>query len=305
MTATRRSATVTPRAVVVTRPTEYEALLVRHGTREQARFFLEQRGRSLQEVSDRHARRDAALQTVSSGVPMRWRRTRVDRADLDRFVFGPEDVVVVVGQDGLVANVAKYLTGQPVLGVNPDRELHDGVLVRHDAVAATGLLAATADGQARVESRTMVQATLDDGQRLLALNEIFVGQRTHQSALYRIRWQGHEERQSSSGLIVSTGTGATGWARSIAGQAPPAFELPGPTQTRLAFFGREPVPSRSTGTAIQRGLVAEGESIEISSEMNELGTVFGDGIEADRLDFRWGMRLTVGIAGNRLNLIVG
>ena len=42
----------------------------------------------------------------------------------------------------------------------------------------------------------------------------------------------------------------------------------------------------------------------ISSEMNELGTVFGDGIETDRLDFGWGMRLTIGIAPNRLNLIV-
>jgi len=305
VTATARSSTVSPRAVVVTRPTEYEALLARHGTREQARFFLEQRGRSLPEVADRHARREAALQTVSSGLPMRWRRTRVDRADLDRFVFGPEDVVVVVGQDGLVANVAKYLSGQPVLGVNPDRALYDGVLVRHEAGAATKLLAATALGEARIEARTMVQASLDDGQRLLALNEIFVGQRTHQSALYRLRWQGHEERQSSSGLIVSTGTGATGWARSIARQTPPAFELPAPTQTRLAFFVREPFPSRSTGTDIQRGLVAEGESLEISSEMNELGTVFGDGIESDRLEFGWGMRLTVGIARNRLNLVVG
>src|SRR5262249_24876521 len=131
------SSTVSPRAVVVTRPTEYEALLARHSTREQARFFLEHRGRSLAEVEARHARREAALQTVSSGLPMRWRRSRIDRADLDRFVFGPEDVVVVVGQDGLVANAAKYLTGQPVLGVNPDRDLFDGVLVRHDASAAT------------------------------------------------------------------------------------------------------------------------------------------------------------------------
>jgi hypothetical protein len=32
----------------------------------------------------------------------------------------------------------------------------------------------------------MVQAELDDGQRLLALNEIFVGHRTHQSARYRL-----------------------------------------------------------------------------------------------------------------------
>jgi NAD kinase len=304
MTGTR-STTVSPRAVVVTRPTEYEALLARHATREQARFFLEQRGRSLPEVAARHASREAALQAVSSGVPMRWRRTRIDRADLDRFLFGPEDVVVVVGQDGLVANVAKYLSGQPVLGVNPDRDLFDGVLVRHDAAAAGKLLVAAAEDRVTLESRTMVEARLDDGQHLLALNEIFVGHRTHQSARYRIRFHDAEETQSSSGLIVSTGTGATGWARSIARQKRRDFKLPHPTEDRLAFFVREPFPSRTTKTTIVEGMLTDDDAVVVSSEMNELGTVFGDGIETDRLDFGWGMRLTVGIAPKRLNLIVG
>ena len=45
--------------------------------------------------------------------------------------FGPEDVIIAVGQDGLVANVAKYLDGQPVVGVNPDPQRNPGVLVRH------------------------------------------------------------------------------------------------------------------------------------------------------------------------------
>ena len=300
-----RSSTVSPRAVVVTRPTELEALLARRVAREQARFFLEQRGRSMAEVENRHARREAALQTLSSALPMRWRRSRLDRGDLDRFVFGPDDIVVVVGQDGLVANTAKYLTGQPVLGINPDRDLYDGALVQHEASAAEYLLAATVADRAKIESRTMVEAKLDDGQYLLALNEIFIGHRTHQSARYRIRWHDTEETQSSSGLIVSTGTGATGWARSIARQKAPAFELPTPTESRLAFFVREPFPSRSTGTSVEQGSLTDGEVVFVSSEMNEQGTVFGDGIESDRLDFSWGMRLTVGIAPNRLNLVVG
>ena len=226
------SSTVSPRAVVVTRPTEYEALLARHATREQARFFLEQRGRTLPEVEERHARREAALQTVSSALPMRWRRSRVDRSDLDRFVFGPEDLVVVVGQDGLVANVAKYLAGQLVLGINPDRDLFDGVLVPHDPSAAAKLLGAAVEDRVKVEARTMVEAKLDDSQHLVALNEIFVGHRTHQSARYRIRWHDAEETQSSSGLIVSTGTGSTGWARSVARQKSPSFELPRPTESQ-------------------------------------------------------------------------
>jgi NAD kinase len=295
--------TVAPRAVVVSRPTAYEALRARHGTREQARFFLAGRGVAIEEVEGRHARHEAALQAVSAGVPLRWRRSRVDRADLDRFLFGPEDVVIVVGQDGLVANVAKYLAGQPVVGINPDPGLNDGVLARHQPGAIGELLRAVAAGRAALEPRTMVEARLDDGQRLLALNEIFVGHGTHQSARYRIGFGEVDEEQSSSGVIVSTGTGATGWARSIARQKQRAPRLPAPTEPALVFFVREPFPSRATGTSLEQGRLGVGQALTVRSEMNEAGTVFGDGIEDDHLDFAWGMRLEARIAPERLNLV--
>lgn len=125
------------------------------------------------------------------------------------------DVIVVVGQDGLVPNVAKYLDGQQVVGVNADPKAYDGVLVRHTADQAEAAIRRAVEGKAKPEVRTMVEARLDDVQRLLALNEIFLGHRTHQSARYRIAVEGANERHSSSGVVVATGTGATGWARSI------------------------------------------------------------------------------------------
>lgn len=297
--------TVAPRVVVVTRPTEYEALLARHGTREQARFFLGQRGRGLGELDERHRRREAALGAVSAAIPGRWRRARIDRADLSRFVFGPEDVAVVVGQDGLVANAAKYLRGQRVLGVNPDPRSYDGVLAAHPAEAVADLLPGAATGAGRVEERTMVSARLDDGQRLLALNEVFIGHRTHQSARYRVEGPRGDEAQSSSGVIVATGTGATGWARSIVRQRASAAPLPGPTERSLAFFVREPFPSVATGTSLETGTIAEGATLALRSEMDERGTVFGDGIEDDRLEFGWGLRVEVGVAPERLHLVRG
>jgi len=126
---------VAPRAVVVSRATELDQLVARHGTREQARFFLEARGRTLAEVEERHRKQEEALAAVLGRIPLRWRRARLDRADLSRFVFGPEDVVIAVGQDGLVANAAKYLVGQPVVGINPDPQRYDGVLVPHPPAA--------------------------------------------------------------------------------------------------------------------------------------------------------------------------
>lgn len=297
--------TVAPRVVVVTRPTEYESLVARHGTRAQAGFFLGQRGRRIEELDERHRRRESALAIALGAVPPKWRRARVDRADLSRFVFGPEDVVVVVGQDGLVANVAKYLDGQRVVGVNPDPRAYDGVLAAHPAGALPDLLPGIVAGRARVEARTMVEARLDDGQRLLALNEVFVGHRTHQSARYRVGRGEHEEAHSSSGVIVATGTGATGWARSVARQRAEAPRLPSPGDRWLAYFVREPFPSVSTATSVEAGALMEGETLSLRSEMDEHGTLFGDGIEDDRLEFGWGVRAEVGVARERLHLVRG
>ena len=294
-----------PRVVLVTRPTDYESLLVRHGTHEQARFFLKTRGQDLAKVEQRHERFEIARVQVSQAIPLRWRRSRVDRGDLSRFVFEPTDLVVALGQDGLVANVAKYLAGQRVLGINSDPERYDGILVPHTPAAAKHLITAAAGGACETEDRTMVEATLDDGQRLLALNEIFVGHASHQSARYFVRCGVRAERHSSSGLIVATGTGSTGWAHSIHTQRRLELALPSATDRRVAFFVREPFPSVATGTAVQDGVLTEEDALDVTSEMNDGGTLFGDGIEEDRIAFGWGMRARIKVATERLRLIRG
>jgi NAD kinase len=292
-----------PRAVVVTRPSELEALVARHGTRAQARFFLAERARDLAELELRHALLEGALVEVSRAIPLSWRRVRIDRADLARFVFEPEDLVIAVGQDGLVANAAKYLRGQLVLGVNPDPERNDGVLVPHRPDRARRLLPAMAAGRVEVEERVLAAASLDDGQRLLALNEIFAGHRSHQSARYLIRHGGREERQSSSGVLVTTGTGATGWARSVNGERRRPLELPEATDPALAFFVREPFPSVATGTSLDGARLDGDAALELVSEMNEGGVLFADGIEDDRLEFPFGARARFAIAPDRLRLV--
>ena len=295
-------ASTAPRVVVVTRETDYEALLARHATREQARFFLESRGQTLEAAEDRHERRQSALQQVRAAIPLDWRRSLIRRSDLDRFLFGPEDVVVAVGQDGLVANLAKYLDGQPVLGINPEPEVNPGVLVPLLPAAANELLRPAAEGAADLEPRTMAEARLEDGQSLLALNEIFVGHRSHQSARYQLAGDGQVEEQSSSGIIVATGTGATGWARSIMESRRISLELD-PVAPELAFFVREPWPSATTGTTLSAGRLNEGAALAVLSHMQSGGVVFADGIEADHLIFDWGRRLEVRVAERCLNLV--
>lgn len=297
------SATLTPRVVVVSRRSELDELLDQHGTRGAAGYFLRQRGHSLDAVQARHDALAAALTELSAAVPAEWRRGSVDRHDLPRFLFSPEDIVIAVGQDGLVANVAKYLTGQPVIGVNPEPERNAGVLVRVRGEQLSGLLPKVATGKAVTESRTMVQATLDDGQRLTGLNEVFIGHISHQSARYTLSTpDGRAERHSSSGVIVGTGTGATGWCASIARERASSSELPGPQERQLCWFVREAWPSPATGVALTAGTISAGQRLELTVESEQL-VCFADGIESDHMSLAWGQRVVVGLAEQHLTLV--
>ncbi|GAB2962776.1 hypothetical protein [Streptomyces heilongjiangensis] len=294
-----------PRVVLVHRTTEYEELVARHGTHGQAAFFLRSRGRDIEDVAERHRRERRALAEVTSSVPLTWRQARVERADLDRFLFAPEDVVVVVGQDGLVANVAKYLAGQPVLGVDADPRRNPGVLVRHGAGDVAKLLASVVGRAAAVDELTMVEAVADDTQRLVALNEVYLGAAGHQTARYRLGLDGDRgavESQASSGVLVGTGTGATGWIRSVWQERASRLELPGPGEARLLWFVREAWPSPVTGTSLVAGALVAGARLRMTVESDRL-IVFGDGMEGDALELTWGQTVEVGVADVRLRLL--
>uniref|UniRef100_A0AAU3GKZ5 Inorganic polyphosphate kinase n=1 Tax=Streptomyces sp. NBC_01401 TaxID=2903854 RepID=A0AAU3GKZ5_9ACTN len=295
-----------PRAVLVHRTTEYEELLARHGTHGQAAFVLAGRGRSLDEVAERHRLDSQALTEVAAALPLRWRRSRVERADLDRFLFGPEDVIVVVGQDGLVANAAKYLSGQPVVGIDTEPGRNPGVLVRHRARDTAALCRAAVSPGVQVDALTMTEAIADDTQRLLALNEIYLGPPGHQTARYRIGPDGDPsagEPQASSGVLVGTGTGATGWLRSLWRERGSTLRLPAPSDPRLIWFVREAWPSPATGTSLVAGELGRRDGLSLTVESDRM-VVFGDGMESDALELTWGQSVRVGIAETTLDLVV-
>ncbi|WP_210576970.1 NAD(+)/NADH kinase [Streptomyces sp. GESEQ-4] len=291
-----------PRAVLVHRTTEYEELVARHGTHGQAAYFLRSRGRDIEEIADRHRRTRRALAEVTSAIPLTWRQAQVERADLDRFLFAPEDVVVVVGQDGLVANAAKYLSGQPVLGFDTDPGRNPGVLVRHRPADAAKLLPSAATSG--TDELTMVEAVADDTQRLVALNEIYLGAAGHQTARYRLGLdddRGVVEAQASSGVIVGTGTGATGWLRSVWQERGGQLRLPAPSEERLLWFVREAWPSPATGTSLVAGELSGPGRLRVTVESERL-IAFGDGMETDALELTWGQSVRVGVCGERLRL---
>jgi hypothetical protein len=215
--------------------------------------------------------------------------------------------VLVVGQDGLVANVAKYLTGQPVIGIDPNPGSGLGVLATHRATDCARLLQSVIDGRATEQSRTMVEATVDEratGLTLTALNEVYLGSPTHQSARYELTLpDGRTEPQSSSGLLAGTGTGATGWLLSAARERHSPLALPAPTDRGLGWFVREAWPSPTSGAELTEGVLEGDQALKVLVRSESL-VLFGDGMETDRIPLAWGQTVTITPAARTLRLVV-
>jgi NAD kinase len=304
------------KVVIVRRRTELEELVQRFNTVVQARFYLEHAGQDFAPVEARHNRYQQALDGIRSSIPRGLKQQVIERDQLSQFSFYPADLVITVGPDGLVVNTAKYLDGQPVIAVNPDPEIIDGILLPVTVDRFSPALHDTLRGASRIKAVTMAEARLSDGQRLLAFNDLFIGPRSHVSARYRIHYGEQAEEQSSSGLIVSTGAGSTGWLQSVyAGAAGVVESLggrvsPPPGSGRipwdadyLTFAVREPFPSKVTGTRIVFGTITRDKPLLLDSRMAEHGVIFSDGIEQDYLRFNAGVTATITLADRKANLV--
>lgn len=305
--------------VVITQKTALEELVERFNTREQARFYLEHMGTSFADYQAAHDAYMAALAALKKALPAGARHQLVERSYLPNFLFGDADLVVTLGRDGLVVNAAKYLSAHPLVAFNPDPKRIDGVLLPFQVRQAAALLQRALDGDYAVRRVTMAKASLNDGQALYAVNDLFIGQRTHVSARYRLHFGGVEEDQSSSGIIVSTGAGSTGWFRSILTGAAGVVEgfsgqpagAPVRDQYRfdweadyLYFSVREPFISKVSGAEVAFGRIPSGDELVVTSQMPQNGVVFSDGIETDYLEFNSGRIARIGIAEKKVHLVV-
>ncbi len=302
------------KVVIVTRKTRLNDLIYKYNTIEQAKFYIEHMGADFSDYISEDKRYQEAVAEVMEVSEKYARVQRIDRDFLPNMIFGENDIVVAVGQDGLVANTLKYLDAQPLIGVNPDTSRWDGMLLPFEAGEVEQILLKIIGGNHQLKEITMAQAKTQDGQIMLAVNDLFVGQKTHVSARYDITWNRRTEYQSSSGIIISTGLGSTGWYRSIMTQAAGIAEEFGRgnfkcedmgwDENKLIFVVREPFPSCSTKTEIIYGKLTKTDTFKILSKMPGNGVVFSDGIESDAIEFNAGTEITIQIAPKKGVLVV-
>ena len=300
-------------AIIIKNKTRLESLIERFNTKAQAQFYLERQGQNFQDYELEHEIFQDSLSSLQAQLSKCIKNKIVERGFVSSFIFSENQMIVVIGQDGLVANTAKYAKGIPMIAVNPDKQRYDGVLLPftpHDFMVGVENLLSE---QYQAHTFRFAEARLHDGQRLLAFNDLFIGAATHVSARYKITFDNRIEEHSSSGVIVSTPAGSTGWLSSIFNMAYGVtglfesnlpFKRPHLQGNELLFAVREPFQSLRTQTGITIGTLNENRLLKIESLMPVGGVIFSDGIEKDFLSFNSGAVATIGLSQETATLVL-
>ncbi|MDH5403167.1 MAG: sugar kinase [Candidatus Heimdallarchaeota archaeon] len=306
------------KVVIITQKTPLDELVEYYNTKEQAKFYIEHMGGSFADYINFHKLYYEALKEIKQIIPSNIKTQIVDKSFLPSFLFNTTDLVIVLGRDGLVINTSKYLEDQPLVGINPDPQTIEGILLKFSISKFRTYIKDILDDKMIQSKISLAQADLNNQQSIIGVNDIFIGHQSHKSARYRISFDGNEENHSSSGIVVSTGIGSTGWFKSIVSSAnklisqfkdldledirEEEYAYPWNMDT-LVFCVREPWTSINTGNNIIFGYLQIDQKLKIESMMSEGGVIFTDGIEHDNLSFNSGIVAKIGLSRKKVNLI--
>lgn len=278
---------------------------------------MKESGESYDAYRDEEEKLDRAVVKIRESVADLGPTLVIERSLLPTTPFTANDLFIAIGQDGLVANILRYSGDLPILGVNPDPESYEGALLNFSVDSAIAYFSISRAGH-ECEPITLAEGRFSNGAVIRAANDIFIGKTDHSSALYKIRHGNRTEQQSSSGIIVSTPMGATGWQRSvIEGSLRTLQAITGKNfgevkpksvardANRLRFWVREPWPSVKSASSVVSGVVTPSEPLVIVSQMGENGAVFADGMQSDSYAFRAGETLTIHPGTQRGMLVRG
>lgn len=298
-------------AIIVKSKTRLETLIERFNTKAQAKFYIERLGGNFDEYEIEDEIFKTSLNSLQTQLSKIIKNKTIDRQYVSSYIFSKKNLIVVIGQDGLVANTAKYSNNLPIIAVNPDTERYDGILLPFNTEDFIQGVEKVLTNKFDSKIMRFAEAKLNDGQSLLAFNDLFIGASSHVSARYNITFKNKTEQHSSSGIIVSTQAGSTGWLSSIFNMAYGVANMfeknltlkqPKLKENDLLFTVREPFKSIRTQTEMTAGIIRN-NTLTIESFMPNNGIIFSDGVEKDFLKFNSGSIATIGIAKETANIV--
>lgn len=197
-------------------------------------------------------------------------------------------LLCTIGGDGTFLDASHSVTTKvPLLGVNSAPLTSFGHFCLTDRDGFDAVLADILSGARKAYPLLRFKLTLD-GQVLtpLVLNEVLIAHSNPAgTSRYVLQIGDKKIEQKSSGLLVSTPSGSTGFNRSAGGVILPI------TDTRFTYLQREPFLRPNQTAELKSGIVERTTKLTIVSEMLG-GKIFVDGAHIS-YDFLRGSVLTI------------
>lgn len=183
------------------------------------------------------------------------------------------DLVLTIGGDGTLLWASHRVPpGLPVLAINSAPEHSVGYFCGGRKGKVRAALEAALEGRLPPVKLTRMQVELDGEvlHRRVLNDALFCHKVPAATSRYILRCGGVEEEQKSSGMWIGPAAGSTAAQRSAGGKILP------PRSKKLQYIVREPYVPPEGHYRLRRGLVPDGESLRLTSQVRE-GRVFLDG----------------------------
>lgn len=222
-------------------------------------------------------------------VSYSWKNT-LTKSELDDI-----EIIIAIGGDGTVLSASHFVKDKPLLAVNSSPGKSVGALT---TISLNELPKKLEQLKEKIETENLERMEIvinDKSLEPLALNDIFIGnERPYHPSKYEISFNNKKEKQLSSGLIFSTGTGSSAWFKSAGGK-------PFSPQSRfIKMIVREPYRSKLSNPSMLNCEIKEGEEIEISPIVSSILVV--DSIREFKL--KAGDRVKIRISKHPLKRII-
>jgi len=222
------------------------------------------------------------------------------------------EVIIALGGDDFFKLVTHHNKGSlPILGVNSDPLSSVGALLPVTISELPEALKRLESGDYRIEPWTRISLRINGVECGSAINDIVLGKRDFRlTSRHELEYRGQKVTQRSSGMLISTGVGSTGWYAS-AGLYLGDHDRSFPKTARYARFElREPsvTVTEVDGVRVTRlpqlveGTLSEGASLRITSLNDDEGIASRDSL--DSVPFPRGSVAEISIDPNPCHVVI-
>lgn len=285
--------------VIGRKTTRYEGNLKKYGSHEALgeRISYDKLGERVEDHWDyQKTLSELESEFESAGVDCHIVRVPVNSCE----VFENKDLIVSLGGDGTTLRTSHYIKDDtPLLPLRTGRSI--GVLCSGEADKAGSIIERLLEDDFSIEERMRVAAEFR-GRKEYALNEVMVGNKYPRPSYYKLLFKGKEEEQGSSGVVVSSGSGSTGWYGNV-WETSNLKSFPRDSK-KLRYIVREPMRVEEEGLELLHGEIEEGEEFKIESLMDFNGVICFDSALKFMYDFPLGDTVKLSVSDEPLRVII-